>query len=82
MRDLGKHTKAAEIVQKCLKDVAKVPNSNIITNANDLLTTLQHNHNDITWIGTTKQRVDIGRTCWLPATCLIVIYSYFSLAEL
>ena len=60
-RDLEKRTKAAEFVRKCFKDVNETSNSNIIWNANDLLTTLKHDRNDITCVGSTKQRVDAGK---------------------
>lgn len=64
-RDLEKRTKAAKIVRKFFKNAAQVSTSNIIRNANNLLTTLQHDDNDITWIGSTKQRVDTGRRLWV-----------------
>ena len=61
LRDLEKQTKAAEIVRKVFKGATEVSNSNIIGNESNLFTVLQHDGNDITWIGTTKQRVDSGR---------------------
>ena len=60
-KDHKKRTKAAEIVRTFFKDAAEVSNSTITKNANNLLTTLRHDDNDITWIGTTKQRGDAGR---------------------
>ena len=40
---------------KIFKAAAEVSNANIVRNPKNLLTTLQHDDNDITWIGTTKQ---------------------------
>ena len=39
---------------KIFKAAAEVSNANIVRNPKNLLT-LQHDDNDITWIGTTKQ---------------------------
>ena len=96
-RDIEKRENAAETIRRFFKDTVEVSNSNIVRNANNLLTDLPRNNDkSIAWIGTTEQRVDSGKfklkllilgpdddeTCWLPVTCLIVICSYFSLAEL
>ena len=60
-KDLEKRIKAVEIVRKFFKYAVEVSNSNIIWNTNNLLTILRYNGNDITWIGTTKQRVHSGK---------------------
>ena len=58
-RDPEKRIKEVEIVQKIFKDAVEVSNTNIIRNANNLLTTLlPDSYKDIAWIGTTKQRVE------------------------
>ena len=58
-RDPEKRIKVVEIVQKIFKDAVEVSNTNIIRNANNLLTTLPpDSYKDIVWIGTTKQRVE------------------------
>ena len=56
-RDQEKRSKAVQIVQKVFKDAVEMSNANIIRNANNLLTTLPpYSDNDISWVGTTKQR--------------------------
>ena len=62
LRDIEKHENAAETIQIFFKDTVEVSNSNIVRNANNLLTDLPRNNDkNITWIGTTKQRVDSGQ---------------------
>ena len=60
-RDLEKRTTAKEIVRKFFKDAVEASSSNIMRNTNNLLMTLRYDDNDITWIVTTKQRVEPGR---------------------
>lgn len=60
-RDLEKRTTAMETVRIFFKDAIEASSSNIMRNTNNLLMTLQHDDNDITWIVTTKQRVEPGR---------------------
>ena len=62
LRDIEKRENAAETIQRFFKDTVEVSNSNIVRNANNLLTDLPRNNDkNITWIGTTKQRVDSGQ---------------------
>ena len=62
LRDLEKRQNRAETVRRFFKDVVEVSNSNIVRNANNLLMDLpRDNDKKITWIGTTKQRVDSGK---------------------
>ena len=62
LRDIEKRENAAETIQRFFKDTVEVSNSNIVRNANNLLTDLpRSNDKNITWIGTTKQRVDSGQ---------------------
>ena len=60
-RDLEKRENAAETVRRFIKESVEVFNSNIVRNASNLLMDLpRDNDKNITWIGTTKQRVDSG----------------------
>ena len=62
LRDIEKRENAAETIQRFFKDTVEVSNSNIVRNANNLLTDLPRNNDkNITWIGTTKQSVDSGK---------------------
>ena len=54
--------KAVEIVRRFFKDMVEVSNSNIVRNANNLLTTLlPGSDKNIAWIGTMEQRVGSGK---------------------
>ena len=58
-RDLEKRGNAAETVRRFFKDAVEVSNSNIVRNANNLLMDLPRDDDkNITWVGTTKKRVD------------------------
>ena len=58
-RDLEKRENAAETVRRFLKDAVEVSNYNIVRNANNLLMDLPRDDDkNITWVGTTKKRVD------------------------
>ena len=61
-RDLKKRENAAETVRRFIKESVEVSNSNIVRNASNLLRDLpRDNDKNITWIVTTKQRVDSGK---------------------
>ena len=61
-RDIEKRENAAETIRRFFKDTVEVSNSNIVRNANNLLTDLPRNNDkNIAWIGTAKQRVDSGK---------------------
>ena len=61
-RGLKKHENAAKTVRRFIKESVEVSNSNIVSNASNLLTDRPRgNDKNITWIVTTKQRVDSGK---------------------
>ena len=53
-RDQKKWSVAVEIVRNFFKDTANVSNSNLVRNANKMMSTLRHASNDIRWVGPTR----------------------------
>lgn len=49
-RDKEKRSVAAETVWNFFEDAVNVSNSNLVRNANNLMSTLLHRSNDISWV--------------------------------